>query len=121
MSLSFTPPSLPLPQIPRFLHKQYPPPPRPLRAQMKVDHTRDLVRLSMLDSAATESNDPADDNSSCFGSLSGGAVPEEDGGDAEEYAAPRTPSGPTEPLSERVAGLGPGECVFEERERQTGT
>lgn len=90
---------------------------------MKVDHTRDLVRLSMLDSAATtDSNDAPDDSSSCFGSLSGGAVvPEEDegdagrrGGDAEEAAAPRTPSGPTEPLSDssRVAGLGPGEVFL---------
>eukprot|EP00903_Cladosiphon_okamuranus_P005837 g5778.t1 len=74
-------------------------------SMMKVDHTRDLVRLSMLDSAAGESNDATDDNSSCFGSLSGGAtVPEEE----EEEEAPRTPSGPTEPpLSDRVAGLGP--------------
>lgn len=76
---------------------------------MKVDHTRDLVRLSMLDSAAGESNDAADDSSSCFGSLSGGAaVPEEDG----DEAAPRTPSGPAEPLSDRVAGLGPGEAFL---------
>jgi len=87
---------------------------------MKVDHTRDMVRLSMLDS--NSNNDPGDDSSSCFGSLSGGAVlPEEDvegegevpqsgrGGDLEEeQAAPRTPSGPTEALSDRVAGLGPG-------------
>lgn len=87
---------------------------------MKVDHTRDLVRLSMLDSAAGESNDAADDSSSCFGSLSGGAaVPEEDedeaggrrGGDAEEDGGLRTPSGHTEPLSDRVAGLGPGEEI----------
>eukprot|EP00752_Nemacystus_decipiens_P018211 g16340.t1 len=84
-------------------------------SMMKVDHTRDLVRLSMLDSAAGDSNEPGDDNSSCFGSLSGGgAVPEEDEGEArgregdvDEEGAPRTPSGHAEPLSDRVAGLGP--------------
>lgn len=80
---------------------------------MKVDHTRDMVRLSMLDSAAGESNDAGDDNSSCFGSLSGGAaVPEEDA--EEDGGVPRTPSGHTEPLlaDSRVAGLGPGELYF---------
>lgn len=81
--------------------------PLPLPPQMKVDHTRDMVRLSMLDSVG----DSNDDNSSCFGSMSGPggvAVLEEDGADE----APRTPSGnPMEAgmLSERAVGLGPGE------------
>ncbi|CAB1108713.1 unnamed protein product [Ectocarpus sp. CCAP 1310/34] len=76
--------------------------------QMKVDHTRDMVRLSMLDSA-TDSNDAGDDNSSCFGSLSG-VVPEEEGVTAggSDGGGHRTPAGPSaEVLSDRTVGLGP--------------
>lgn len=79
--------------------------------QMKVDHTRDMVRLSMLDSV-TDSNDPGDDSSSCFGSLSG-VVPEEEGvtaGGGSEEGGHRTPAGPpADVLSDRTVGLGPGE------------
>lgn len=80
---------------------------------MKVDHTRDMVRLSMLDSV-TDSNDAGDDNSSCFGSLSG-VVPEEEGVTAgvSDEGGHRTPAGPTaEVLSDRTVGLGPGEFFF---------
>ena len=66
---------------------------------MKVDHTRDMVRLSMLDSAG----DSAEDSSSCFGSFSG-LVPEE-----EEQAAPSTPLEQAEAFPDRAGGLEPCE------------
>lgn len=91
---------------------------------MKVDHTRDMVRLSMLDSVA-DSNDG--DDYSCFeGSVSGGggegAAVQRAGGEGsvgagggvEDVLNPRTPSvmPPSEALTERVTGLGPGEGVM---------
>lgn len=81
---------------------------------MKVDHTRDMVRLSMLDSVA----DSNDDSSSCFGSMSGpGGFAVIEGAEEDGADTPYTPSGnPAEAglLSERAGGLGPGE---RERER----
>ena len=71
--------------------------------QMKVDHTRDMVRLSMLDSAG----DSAEDSSSCLGSFTG-LVPEEE----EEQAAPSTPLDQVEAFPDRVGGLEPGEFFF---------
>ncbi|CAM9522696.1 unnamed protein product, partial [Laminaria digitata] len=67
-------------------------------SMMKVDHTRDMVRLSMLDSAGDSTEDSS---SSCFGSFSG-LVPEE-----EEQAAPSPPVDQAEASPDRVGGLEP--------------
>ena len=75
---------------------------------MKVDHTRDMVRLSMLDSCGDSAEDSS---SSCLGSSSG-HLQEEHGEDDVEDAGPHTPSIPAEVSSagyDRVAELGPRE------------
>lgn len=79
---------------------------------MKVDHTRDMVRLSMLDSVGDSTED-----GSGLGSLSG---PLPEGNDAESEAAAAagtpvaavTPSG-AEGALERTPGLGRGEALEE--------
>lgn len=79
---------------------------------MHVDHTRDMVRLSMLDSV----EDSAEDSTSCFGGSLSGILAE--CADDEEEDAPMTPmvAAPTVPPaggggsgSEKGPGLGRGE------------
>lgn len=95
---------------------------------MKVDHTRDMMRLSMLDSCG---DSVEDSSSSGFGSISG-HLPEENPDQGEDGAVggrvrreggrvvawadapPQTPSNVIEVSADedRGDGLGPGESFF---------